>query len=89
MPRFKGIRYMEYLNHVLKKRSIVFVISDFLDKDWERALKVTGRKHDLIAIPVRDAGERELADVGWVVFEDAETGDVFLQCCLFGELIFG
>ena len=67
---------LNHISHALGRRATIFLISDFMDKDWERALRVTGRKHDLIAIPVTDASERELADVGWVVFEDSETGEI-------------
>ncbi len=67
---------LNHISHALPRRATVFVISDFMDEDWERALKVTGRKHDLVAVPVADASERELADVGWIVFEDAETGEI-------------
>ncbi len=65
---------LDYLNHVLRRRSIVFLLSDFLDKGFERALKQTGRRHDLIAIRVVDHREEELPPVGLVRLEDAETG---------------
>jgi uncharacterized protein (DUF58 family) len=67
---------LRYVGHALNRRAVVFVISDFLDTGFERALKVTGRKHDLVAVPVIDGSERELPNVGWIAFEDAETGDV-------------
>lgn len=67
---------LNHISHALSRRSTVFVISDFMDEEFERALRVTGRKHDVIAVPVRDASERELPDVGWIVFEDAETGEI-------------
>jgi uncharacterized protein (DUF58 family) len=47
-----------------------------MDQNWERALKVTSRKHDVIAVPVMDATERELPAIGRIVFEDAETGEL-------------
>ena len=47
-----------------------------MDQNYERALKVVGRKHDLIAVPITDPSERELPDIGWVIFEDSETGEV-------------
>ncbi len=65
---------LDYLNRVLRRRSIVFLLSDFLDKGFERALKQTGRRHDLIAIRVFDHREEELPPVGLVRLEDAETG---------------
>lgn len=59
----------------LKKRSIVFVISDFLDAHYERALRVASRKHDVVAVAVADPREAELPDLGLVLFEDAESGE--------------
>jgi len=67
---------LNHISHALPRRSTIFVLSDFMDADFSRALKVTGRKHDVIAVPVSDASERELPDVGWIVFEDAETGEI-------------
>lgn len=68
---------LNHISHALPRRSTVFLISDFMDEGFNRALKVAGRKHDIVAVPVSDASERELADVGWIVFEDAETGELF------------
>jgi uncharacterized protein (DUF58 family) len=65
---------LEYLNHVLKKRSIVFVISDFMDSGYETALRIAGRRHDLIGIRLVDPREQQLPRVGLVAFRDAETG---------------
>ena len=65
---------LDYLNHVLKKRSIVFVISDFMDNGYETSLRIAGKRHDLIGIRLLDPRERELPRVGLVAFRDAETG---------------
>jgi len=65
---------LEYLNHVLKKRSIVFLISDFMDSKYETALRIAGKRHDLIGIILLDPREHELPKVGLVTFRDAETG---------------
>lgn len=65
---------LDYLNRVLHRRAIIFLLSDFLDTGFERAFKRTGKRHDLIAVPVGDAREAELPDVGLMQFEDAETG---------------
>ncbi|TSA20168.1 DUF58 domain-containing protein [bacterium] len=65
---------LDYLNHVLKKRSIVFVISDFMDNAYETSLRIAGKRHDLIGIRLLDPRERELPRVGLVTFRDAETG---------------
>ncbi|MFC1485552.1 DUF58 domain-containing protein [Candidatus Latescibacterota bacterium] len=68
---------IEHVNTVLKRRAIVFLISDFFSSNYERALRVTGRKHDLIAIRIRDEREDVLSNSGTVVFEDAETGKIY------------
>ncbi len=67
---------LNHASHALARRATIFLLTDFLDPHFTRALKVAGRKHDVIAVPVFDAGERVLADAGWIVFEDAETGEV-------------
>jgi uncharacterized protein (DUF58 family) len=80
-PRRRGTRLsaaLDYLNHVLHKRSVVFILSDLLDRDFERSLLLTHRKHDLILLPVTDRRESELPPVGLVALEDAETGGEML-----------
>lgn len=69
---------VEYLNHVLKKRSIVFVISDFMDTGYEAALRIAGRRHDLIGVVLLDPREHDLPNVGLVRLRDAESGSVRL-----------
>lgn len=66
---------LEYLNRVLKKRSIVFLISDFIDSGYEAALKIAGKRHDFIGIVLLDPREGELPKVGLIAFRDAETGE--------------
>lgn len=66
---------LDYLNRVLNRRSVVFMLSDFQTKDFSRPLSVTARRHDLIAVPIIDPREEELPDVGRVTLEDAETGE--------------
>lgn len=65
---------LEYFNHVMKKRAITFLVSDFLDDGYDRPLKVLARKHDLVAIELHDPREAALPDVGLVAMRDAETG---------------
>jgi uncharacterized protein (DUF58 family) len=65
---------LEYLNHVQKKRSIIFVISDFMDNGYEAALRIAGKRHDLIGIVLQDPREKELPDIGLIHLRDAETG---------------
>ncbi|MDB6152220.1 MAG: hypothetical protein JWL90_673 [Chthoniobacteraceae bacterium] len=67
---------LQHVNRALSRRAVIFVISDFMDESFERALKITSRKHDVIMVPVVDASERALPDLGWIAFEDAETGEV-------------
>lgn len=66
---------LHYLNKLVTRRSVVFLISDFQAPDFSRELSVTSRRHDLIALPVVDPREQELPDVGIVTLEDAETGE--------------
>jgi len=62
--------------HTFKRRSLVFVISDFLSAPgWERPLALLGRRHELLAIRLYDPRETELPDAGMIVVEDAETGE--------------
>lgn len=65
---------LDYLNLVVSRRSVVFMISDFLAPDFTKALTLTSKRHDLVAMPVIDKGESELPNVGIVTLEDAETG---------------
>ena len=68
-------RRSTYLNRVLHRRSVVFLISDFQVPDFSKELSVAARRHDLIAISIVDPREEELPDVGWLTLEDAETGE--------------
>jgi uncharacterized protein (DUF58 family) len=63
-----------YLNNVLKKRCIVFVISDFMVGEYEQPLRIAGRKHDFIGIHVYDPREQAIPNVGMIRVKDAETG---------------
>jgi uncharacterized protein (DUF58 family) len=65
---------LDYANRVLRRRAILFLLSDFLDEGFEKAFKRTGRRHDLIAIRIADPREDELPRVGLLAIEDAETG---------------
>ena len=65
---------LDFLNRVLHRRSVVFLLSDFLDHGYERALKRTGRRHDLVAVRISDPREEDLPAVGLLELEDAETG---------------
>jgi uncharacterized protein (DUF58 family) len=65
---------LDHLNRVLVRKAIVFLFSDFLDRDYENALRRTARRHDLIAVRLTDPREEALPAVGLVELEDAETG---------------
>jgi uncharacterized protein (DUF58 family) len=65
---------LDYLNLVVSRRSVVFMISDFLAPDFTKSLTVTSKRHDIVAMPVIDKGESELPNVGIITLEDAETG---------------
>lgn len=66
---------LEFLGRVARRRAIVLLVSDFLSADFERALTVAARRHDVIALTVEDPNEVELPRVGLAVLEDAETGE--------------
>lgn len=65
---------LQYLTNAIKKRSTAFLISDMLDDNYENALKISSRKHDLITLRVFDKRETSLPDVGMIYTRDAETG---------------
>ena len=69
---------LEYLSRVIKRRSIVFLISDFLTEQYEKSLQVANKKHDIIAVDILDPREIELPNVGFIELEDAETGETVL-----------
>lgn len=60
---------------LLKQRSVVFLLSDFLDAGYEKPLKTLRRRHDVVAIPITDPGEEALPDRGLIRLRDAETGE--------------
>ena len=67
---------LEYLARVVRRRAVVFVVSDFFDTGYQKALAVAGRRHDTIVIRMGDPRERELPAVGYIELEDAETGEL-------------
>lgn len=72
----KILSAVQYLQGVLKKKSIVFVLSDFNDPSFAEALKTMSKKHDVVAIVVDDPAERNLPSVGLVDLRDAETDEI-------------
>lgn len=80
-PRRKKTRLaagLEYLNQILTRTAVIFLISDFMDEGYEKSLKVLSRRHDVIAIHLKDRRENEMPPVGLVEFEDGETGQAML-----------
>ena len=65
---------LDYAMHVFRKRSVMFLISDFMADDYERPLRRAAKRHDLIAIAITDPREETLPEVGLIELEDAETG---------------
>jgi uncharacterized protein (DUF58 family) len=69
---------LRFLNQVQKRRAVVFIISDFMDTGFERELRVTARRHDVICCSLSDPRETELPDVGLLEIQDPETGELEL-----------
>ena len=69
---------LKFLSSVMKKRAIVFMLSDFMDDDYEKTLKIAAKKHDLTGIRVFDKHDSEIPNLGMVPMLDAETGNVQL-----------
>jgi len=80
-PKGKGTDLkmaLEFLNRVIPRRCVVFIISDFVAQEYWNLLKMTHKRHDAVCIVVRDPRELELPGVGLVEFEDAETGEAMV-----------
>ncbi len=69
---------LKYLSNVMKKKAIVFVLSDFITEDYEHTLKITGNKHDVTGIRIYDLREGDLPNLGMVQMQDVETGTLQL-----------
>jgi uncharacterized protein (DUF58 family) len=69
---------LEYLSKVIKRKSVVFLISDFLCEDFVRPMQVANKKHDVVAIKISDPRETAFENVGLIELEDAETGEVVI-----------
>ncbi len=76
-PKSNGTNITEalkYFNNVVKKKSIAFLVSDFMSSGYKDALSIASRKHDLIGLHIYDQREAQLPDVGLMKVADAETG---------------
>lgn len=67
---------LEYFNNIQKKRSVAFLMSDFMDDDYSLALQLAARRHDLVGLHIYDEVERNMPNVGLLRIQDAETGKV-------------
>ncbi len=67
---------LEFLSSVIKKRAIVFLISDFMASDFQKPLQIASKKHDVTGIRIYDAREKTLPNVGIIQMQDAETGEL-------------
>jgi uncharacterized protein (DUF58 family) len=65
---------LRFLTNAIKKRCTAFLLSDFMDRNFDEAIQIANNKHDLIAIKISDPRENEMPDIGLVKFKDAETG---------------
>ena len=69
---------LKFLSNVIKKRAIVFVLSDFISEDYDKTLKIVGKKHDLTGIRIYDQREEKMPNIGVVQMEDSESGRLML-----------
>jgi uncharacterized protein (DUF58 family) len=69
---------LEYLSKVIKRKSVVFLVSDFLSEDYLKPLQIANNKHDVVGIKISDPREMAFDNVGLIELEDAETGEVVM-----------
>ncbi|UCG60636.1 MAG: DUF58 domain-containing protein [Candidatus Zixiibacteriota bacterium] len=69
---------LEYFSRVIKRKSVVFLVSDFLSENYIKPLQIANNKHDVIAIKISDPRETIFDNIGLIELEDAETGEVFM-----------
>lgn len=69
---------LDYVAKVLRKKATVFVVSDFIETDFKKSLGLLNRRHDVIAVPVRDRVEIAMPNIGIIELQDAETGEIIL-----------
>ena len=78
-PQRRGTRFdiaLDYLNKIARRRTVTFLISDFIDEELSERLKVVAKRHELTAIAIGDPRERALPPIGLIELEDAETGEL-------------
>ncbi len=69
---------MDYLARVIRKKATVFLVSDFIETNFKKSLSLLNKRHDVIAVSVRDPAEIALPNIGLIEFTDAETGELIL-----------
>jgi uncharacterized protein (DUF58 family) len=69
---------IEFFNSVSKKRTVTFLVSDFIAEGYGRALQIANKRHDIIAVVIQDPREKEFPRLGMIELEDAETGETLL-----------
>lgn len=67
---------LDFLGRITHKRCVVFLVSDFFGGDFEKPMRVIGKRHDLIALSISDPREKKVPDAGLIELEDAETGEI-------------
>jgi len=69
---------LDYVARVLRRRATVFVVSDFIEAAFKKPLSLLNKRHDVVAVPVRDRVEIAMPPVGLIEVQDAETGEIML-----------
>jgi len=69
---------IRYVSNVTKRKSTIFIISDFITEDFEKSLRILKNRHEVILVNVNDVRESDIPDIGYVLLEDGETGEQFL-----------
>lgn len=69
---------LEFLNRISRRRSVVFLVSDYISSGYEKDLQIANKRHDMVAVTITDPREQEIPSVGFIELEDAETGEIYL-----------
>ena len=69
---------LDYVARVLRKKATVFLVSDFIETNFKKPLGLLNRRHDVIAVPVRDRVEIAMPNIGLIELQDAETGEIIM-----------
>jgi len=68
---------IDFIQRVIKRKSVVFLISDFIDNDFEKSMKLLNNKHDLISVKITDPSENNFPNIGLVKLHDSESKETF------------